>query len=228
MCGRYSITTPLDSVRTLFDVTSGLNFQPRYNVAPTQDAPVVRLNREGGRALDMLRWGLVPAWAKDLAIGNKAINARGETVAEKPMFRAAFKDRRCLVVADGFYEWRKMEGGKQPYRITLADGGPFAFAGLWEHWRDRDDPDAQPVETFTIVTTTASDAIAHIHPRMPVMLDPADHDQWLHGDRDAAAALIGPFPDEALTAYEVDTVVNNVRNDTPACIAPHQRQATLL
>jgi len=156
MCGRYTQLMSWSEMIELYritDTTHRLNLPPRYNIAPTQDAPVVRAIGDG-RRLDMLRWGLVPAWAKDIDIGTRMINARAETVAEKPSFKAAFRRRRCLVPADGFYEWQKMPAGKQPYRITLKGGEPFAFAGLWERWERA--PDGKPVETFTIITTEAN------------------------------------------------------------------------
>lgn len=221
MCGRYSITSPIEAIQRIFDVPERPNLAPRYNVAPTQDAPVVRLEEDGARHLTELRWGLVPFWAEDPSIASRMINARGESVAEKPAFRAAFRQRRCLVVADGFYEWRKpvrKGGAKQPYRITLADGGPFAFAGLWERWIDPSE--RRPVDTFTIVTTDANERLKPIHPRMPVILDSSDFDTWLdpaHNPGDALA-LLKSFPEDRLDVYPVSTRVNNVANDDPEVI----------
>jgi putative SOS response-associated peptidase YedK len=168
----------------------------------------------------MLRWGLVPPWAEDQKIGNRLINARAETAAGKPSFRAAFKRRRCLVPADGFYEWQKVGRAKQPYYIRLKDGAPFAFAGLWEHWQGAD---GEIIESCTLLTTEANDLMRPIHERMPVMLKPEDFGRWL--DRDAPAgkalaALLCPYPAEAMTAYPVSAHVNNPRNDGPACVAP--------
>jgi putative SOS response-associated peptidase YedK len=190
-------------------------WKPRYNAAPTQRMPVVRIV-DDKRELALLRWGLIPSWAKDPKIGNSLINARGETVAEKPAFRSAFKARRCLVLVDGFYEWRKLPGGgKQPYRITMADGSPFAFAGLWERW-DKGD---EPLETFTIITTTANELVVPIHDRMPVILDPADYDAWLESpDTAIPMALIQPYPARRMSAYPVSTRVNSPRNDDAAVI----------
>lgn len=216
------MTEPIDAVRRLFQVDTGANLAPRYNIAPSQEVPVVR-RRAGGdgaaRELAMLRWGLIPFWARDERIGYKLINARAETVAEKPSFRAAFRARRCLVVADGFYEWRKLpEGGKQPYRITPSGGGLMAFAGLWERW---DKGDA-PVESCTIVTTTAAPGIAHIHGRMPVILPVEAHQSWLvEGGTDLLLPYAGP-----LQADAVSTHVNRPANDDPACIAPLSGQST--
>ena len=197
------------------------NLGARYNVAPTQDVPIVRATGTGGRELARARWGLVPSWAKDIAIGARMINARAETVAEKPSFRAAFKSRRCLVPADGFYEWRNGPAGKQPYRITLADGEPFAFGGLWERWDKA--PDGRTVESCTIITTLANDLLRPIHARMPVILDPGDYDPWLEAGAmppAETARLLKPFPDHRMKAYPVATRVNNPRNDDPECLEP--------
>lgn len=173
MCGRYSITTPVEGMRRVFGFPERPNLEPRYNLAPTQSAPIVRLGEDGRRHLASLRWGLIPSWAKEAAIGSKLINARSETLAEKPSFRGPLKSRRCLVPADGFYEWLKTDAGKQPYRIALADGGVFAFAGLWDRWAL---PGQDAVESFTIITTAANELLSPIHDRMPVMLDPAAYD----------------------------------------------------
>jgi putative SOS response-associated peptidase YedK len=220
MCGRYSITTPVEAMRGLFGFAGpGLNLQPRYNAAPTQELPVVRRVAEGDdRELVLLRWGLVPPWAKDVKIAARLINARAETVAEKPSFRAAFRRRRCLVPADGFYEWKKAAGGgqKQPFRIRLPDGGPFAFAGLWERWQAEG---GEAVESFTIVTTKAAPSVRDIHLRMPVILPPAEYQHWLDpaADADDLGALLRPY-EAALDTYPVATTVNNVRNDSPDCL----------
>jgi putative SOS response-associated peptidase YedK len=222
MCGRYSITTPVEAMRGLFGFAGpGLNLQPRYNAAPTQELPVVRRVADGeARELVLLRWGLVPSWAKDIKIASRLINARAETVAEKPSFRSAFRRRRCLVPADGFYEWKKAAAGgqKQPFRIRLPDGGPFAFAGLWERWQPEG---GEAVESFTIVTTEAAPAIHDIHARMPVILPTADYRSWLDpaATSDDLGALLRPY-EAPLEADPVSTAVNNVRNDTPDCLEP--------
>ncbi len=219
MCGRYSITLPTEALRSLFDVDSMLNLQPRWNMAPTQDAPVVRLGSEGQRQLAMMRWGLVPSWAKEIEIGARMINARRETVAEKPPFRAAFRSRRCLIPADRFYEWRTEAGHKQPYRVVRKDRAPFAFAGLWEIWEGRGE--GSPLETFTILTTGANEAIAHIHHRMPVMLfDRAAFATWLEGDGETAGRLTEAVDPAVIEAYPVDRRVGNVRNDAAGLIEP--------
>ena len=191
MCGRFNLTTPTDSLRALFGFDEMPNLPPRYNIAPTQDVAVVRLaGAERRPAFALLRWGLIPAWAKDVSIGSRMINARAETVAEKPAFRNAFRRRRCLIPADGFYEWEKRpDGAKQPWRITLESGAPFAFAGLWEHWSGADGSEA---ESCTIVTTAAADSIARIHERMPVILDRADFPAWLSGTPEEAQTLLQP------------------------------------
>ena len=221
MCGRYSITTPSEALRRIFGFAEQPNLQARYNVAPTQEVPAVRLGADGERHFSLLRWGLVPFWAKDLAIGSRMINARAETLAEKPAFRKAFARRRCLILADGFYEWRKLEGGgKQPYRITLPDGAPFAFAGLWESWRNP--ADGAEVETCTIATTDARGPIAEIHHRMPVILAPESYDAWLGPSEDTAAlsALLSEGPGAELAAHPISTRVNKVTNDDPGIIEP--------
>ncbi len=221
MCGRYSITTPSEALRRIFGFVEQPNLQARYNVAPTQQVPAVRLGDDGERHLSLLRWGLVPFWAKDLAIGSRMINARAETLAEKPAFRKAFAKHRCLILADGFYEWRKLEGGgKQPYRITLPDGAPFAFAGLWESWRNP--ADGETVETCTIATTDARGPIAEIHHRMPVILAPESYDTWLTvaEDTEAAAKAMAGGPGAELVAHPISTRVNKVTNDDPGIIEP--------
>jgi putative SOS response-associated peptidase YedK len=220
MCGRYTLTSPLEGVRQLFDFIERPNLIPRANIAPTHQVPVVRLGGDGKRHLDPLRWGLVPSWAKEASIGARLINARGETVASKPSFRRAFVERRCLVPADGFYEWKTEEGAKQPYRITLADGGPFAFAGLWERWRDPEAGD--DLETFTIITTEATPDLAAIHSRMPVILDPGDFAPWLDPATapEALQALLKPYEEAPMVAYRVSRAVNKVANQDLTLIEP--------
>jgi putative SOS response-associated peptidase YedK len=221
VCGRYSLTTAPEALRRLFDFDTTPNLQPRYNIAPTQSAPVVRTAANGGRELAMLRWGLIPSWAKEASIGSKMINARSETVAEKPSFRSAFRHRRCLVPADGFYEWRREGEIKQPYRIGMKGGAAFAFAGLWESWDGTDDDAA--VETFTILTTEANRRLGPIHARMPVILAPDAYDAWLDaesGSRDDALGLLRPFAEAPMAFYRVSTRVNSPRNDDPDCLTP--------
>jgi len=216
MCGRYSITSNFEAVRRLFALPGPAPnwWQPRYNLAPTEEGPVVRL-RAGRRELAALHWGLIPAWAKDEKIGYQTINAKAESVAGKPAFRAAFAARRCLVVTDGFYEWQKLGAGKQPWRIVMADRGPFGLAGLWESWG----PPEKRLETFTIVTTDANALCAPIHDRMPVIVDPADFAAWLEA-RPGSEALLRPFPAERMAAYRVGAAVGAVRNQGPELIEP--------
>ena len=220
MCGRYSITTPVEGLRQLFLFEEMPNLAPRYNVAPTQEVPVVRRESvgEGGRHLRMLRWGLIPSWAKDRKIAYKTINARAETVAEKPSFRSAFRKRRCLILADGFYEWRKEGESKQPYRIVLADRGPFAMAGLWESWRDPEDKSL--VESCTIIVTEANAYLSRLHHRMPVILAPDDHEAWLDPGAGASdlQSLLRPFEAAPMAAYPVSRHVNKPANDDAECI----------
>ncbi len=220
MCGRYTLTTPLQGVQQVFDFPERMNLAPRTNIAPTQEVPAVRLGPDGGRHLVLLRWGLIPAWAKDRSIASRLINARSETVAEKPSFRGAFAKRRCLVPADGYYEWQTTKAGKQPFRITRADGGVFAMAGLWEAWRDPESGAA--VETCCLLTTQANAALAAIHHRMPVILDQAQFDPWLDPRSDGAGllALLGPARPELLTFYAVSRRVNRVANQEPGLIDP--------
>ena len=217
MCGRFLLYSPVDLLQRAFGFSELPNLQPRYNVAPTQAVPIIRRKEGGGRELTMVRWGLVPFWAKDLKIGSQLINARAETVTSKPAFRAAFAKRRCLVPADGFYEWQKREGSKlkQPMLIRRRDGAPFAFAGLWESWRG---PDGE-VQTCTIVTTEANAVLSPIHNRMPVVLEPGAYDRWLDPEQPSAELLL-PCPDEWLEAFPVSTQVNNVRNDAAELIEP--------
>lgn len=220
MCGRFTQTASPEAIAKQFQVESPPLFKPRYNIAPSQQIATIRLNPDvAKRECVMLRWGLIPSWAKDTKIGNQCINAKSETVAEKPAFRSAFKKRRCLVIADGFYEWQRIGERKQPMWISRQDHQPFAFAGLWEHWQL---PDGEPIESCTILTTSPNDLMAPIHNRMPVILAPSSYDQWfdLSAQMDALNALLRPAPSEALQAYPVSTLVNNPRHDAPACLEP--------
>lgn len=233
MCGRFTITDPQEGLRALFGANDPPAYKPRYNVAPTQSVPVVRLNENGARGIAMLRWGLIPSWAKEAKIGAQMINARADTVAEKPAFRAAFKTRRCAVLADGFYEWKAEGKVKQPWRILLGDPArprPFVFAGLWERWRDpAAAADAPAIESFTIITTDAAPAIEQIHHRMPVMLTKRDDiEAWLDPAKTPpaeAAKLLQPYSGADLTAVAVTTKVNNARFDGPECLEPADKIA---
>ncbi len=221
MCGHYSLTATPEAMRRLFHFAGPLpNLPPRYNVAPMQQVPIVRAlpGDRHDRELAMVRWGLIPFWAKDATIGYKLINARAETIARKPFFREAFKrGRRCLIPADGFYERRKTGTAEQAWRITLADGRPFAFAGLWERWEKA--PDAEPVESCAIITTAANGMVATFDDRMPVILLPDGYPTWLGEDaaRDVAE-LLRPYPSEEMRAYRVSAAVNSAKNDGPECV----------
>lgn len=217
MCGRYNLRATPAEIQQFFDVLRmpEETIRPRYNIAPTQQVPIVRL-AEDGRECAFARWGLIPSWSKDVKIGYRLINARAETVAEKPSFRAAFKRRRCLVPASGYYEWKKLDGkNKQPFHIRLPNDELMAFAGLWERWEKGD----EPVESFTIVTTSAAPELADLHDRMPVVLPPEVYAVWLDPDVDPATEqeLLVPF-EGGIESYAVNPVVGNVKNDVPKCI----------
>lgn len=227
MCGRYTLTDPGAELLRHFQLTSlPPDYRPRYNIAPTQPVTAV-IADESGRRAGYLRWGLIPSWAKDPAIGNRMINARGETVAEKPSFRTALRRRRCLIPVDGFYEWQGRNGRKQPVRFVAADGGVFAFAGLWESWRPPDpkggSTDGEVIYTCTIITTDANEFVRPVHHRMPVIVPPEDYDLWLDReiqDPEAVLPLLKGAPEDALEMYDVSTFVNSARNEAPECIAP--------
>ena len=222
MCGRFTLRTPAAELAEIFEVAARPNLAARYNIAPGQDILVTRAagGEGGGREFAMLRWGLVPHWAKDPAIGNRMINARAETVAEKPSFRDPFHRRRCLVPADGFYEWRKTpDGAKQPYHIRLSDDAPFAIAGLWDSWCA---PDGESLETCSLITTEANRTLAPIHHRMPVILPRDAYHSWLDGQStpDALGALLRPYPPDDLAACAVSRRVNTAGHDDAACLEP--------
>lgn len=221
MCGRYTLSTPTDLLSDLYELETEVEAEPRFNIAPTQEAPVVRMSADTrARRLDLLRWGLVPFWAKDPSIGNRMINARSETVAEKPAYRVSLRKRRCLVLADGFYEWQATGGPKQPFFFHRQDGDPFAMAGLWDRWEKGE---AGPLETFTILTTSPNEVVAPIHKRMPVILQPEDYDRWLDPsleDLDSLLPLLEPASDTLLEAVAVSTYVNNPAHEGPDCIEP--------
>jgi putative SOS response-associated peptidase YedK len=214
MCGRYTLHADTEKIirRFLLD-RPDIPLFPRYNIAPTQLVAVVR-GESGKRELVSMKWGLVPSWADDPSIGNRMINARAETLGEKPAFRGAFKHRRCLVLADGFYEWRRDKGGKTPMFIRRKDGDPFAFAGLWERWTSKET--GEQLQTCTIITTAANELIAPIHVRMPVILRAEDEDRWLAGDD--PATLLKPYPAEGMEASAVSRKVNTPAVDEPGCI----------
>lgn len=221
MCGRYTLSSPTDLLADLLELDSVPDLAPRYNIAPTQEAAVVRVTGEtGARTLDLLRWGLIPFWSKDPGIGNRMINARAETVGEKPAYRTSFKRKRCLVPADGFYEWQATGGPKQPFYFRFEGGGPFAMAGLWDRWEKGE---GDPIETFTILTTEPNEVVAPVHRRMPVILDRETMAIWLDPaieDAERLTPLLGPFPAAGMEGFPVSTFVNSPGNDTPRCIEP--------
>lgn len=217
MCGRYTLITDITRIAESFGVAPTLETQPRYNIAPTQD--IVTILNNGGAHLSLLRWGLIPAWAKDESIGSRMINARAETLAEKPSFRNLLRSRRCLVVADGFYEWQTEGKSKTPMYITLQDGQPFAFAGLWDLWKS---PEGYAVQSCTIVTTEPNELMAPIHNRMPAILRPKAYEDWLNPqlrDDNVLTHLLKPYPAELMKARAVSKLVNNPRNDVAEILA---------
>jgi len=227
MCGRFCLITPPPFLAEYFGLEGEIpEFAPRYNIAPTQNVAAVRAPAEGeGRRLALLHWGLNPFWAREPDFGGRLINARAETAHEKPAFREAFMSRRCLIPADGFYEWKKEGKAKRPFLVRLREQGVMAFAGLWERWEGGDD---RVVESCTILTTQPNDLLAGIHNRMPVILDPKDFDFWLDPSEhrpDRLSSLLGPFPPEAMEAFPVGTFVGNPANEGPRC---HEREARRL
>ncbi|MBN1889879.1 MAG: SOS response-associated peptidase [Thermoflexales bacterium] len=218
MCGRFSLKTDLAELMEAFPgFVFPAELPPRYNIAPSQLVAVVANN--GQNKVEFLRWGLIPAWAKEPSIGNRMINARAETLAEKPAFRAAYRRRRCLVLADGFYEWRAEPGrkGKTPLYIRLASGRPFAFGGLWEHWQSGE----ESVLSCTIITTRPNALLEPIHDRMPLILKPGDYAHWLAEAEPANLSdLLQPYPASEMVAYPVSKLVNDPKNDLPDCVAP--------
>jgi putative SOS response-associated peptidase YedK len=219
MCGRFALFASGDEVAKRFQLAETPLFELRYNIAPTQSIAAIR-STPAGRQLSFLRWGLIPSWASDPAIGNRLINARSETVADKPSFRSAFKQRRCLIPASGFYEWQKTSArSKQPYCIRPRDGGLFALAGLWERWHD---PQGEAVQTCTILTTEANELMRTLHDRMPVILDPSADALWLdpRSSADVLRSLFVPFASERMEAYAVNPYVSNAKHEGPRCLEP--------
>jgi putative SOS response-associated peptidase YedK len=228
MCGRFTLTTPVERLADQFEISGEPpDLNPSYNVAPTQKIAAVAENSEGERKLGRLQWGLVPRWSKDPDIGGKMINARAETVAEKNSFKSAFKKRRCLILADGFYEWARNETGsgpKQPYYIRMETGTPYAFAGLWETWEGEDGRGGtKKIHSTTIITTDANELMSGIHHRMPVILPPESYATWLDTsiqETEELMPLLAPYPSDQMEAYPVSTFVNKPANDDPECVEP--------
>jgi putative SOS response-associated peptidase YedK len=223
MCGRYVRRSDKQKIAEYFAVhgPSLPDFAPSWNVAPQTFQPVVRLNRDTGeRELVLMRWGLIPFWAKDASIGLRTINAKAETITTAPAFREAIKCRRCLVPADAFYEWQKLDAkNKQPFAIAMKDGQPYALAGLWEKWKDR--KAGTELLTFTVITTDPNAVVEPLHDRMPVIIPERDYDRWLRAEPDRPPIdLLRPFDEEKMTAWKVDKSVGNVKNDSPELIRP--------
>lgn len=222
MCGRYTLTVEPSSLQQAFDLDNlpPAGLDARYNIAPSQPVPVI--TNQDPKTLTFFKWGLIPSWSKDPSVGNKMINARAETAAEKPSFRTAFKRRRCLIPADGFFEWSKQGKEKIPMYIHLEDHQVFAFAGLWETWRS---PDGSEIDTCTILTTEPNDLIKPLHHRMAVILEPEDYGTWLDPDEvpsEVLMSLMKAYPQEKMRLYEVSTLVNSYANDMPAVIEPYK------
>ena len=226
MCGRYCMTSAPEAIRALFRYPEQPNFPARYNIAPTQPVPIVRM-ADGERQFALVRWGLIPAWVKDPAGFSLLINARGESVNDKPAFKNAMKRRRCLFPADGFYEWKPHGNAKRPYFARSTAGGPIAFAGLWETWIG---PNGEEMETAAIVTTAANAEMAAMHHRASVIVAPEQFEFWLdcrNVDKKTAAALIAPAPDGSMQVYEISPVVNRVANDGPVLHEPYSADAAV-
>ena len=215
MCGRYALHSTPEVIALQFGLHSTPSWPPRYNIAPTQLAPIVRIAAGGGREMAIARWGLIPSWAKDMAMGAKMNNARAETVAEKPAFRAAFRRRRCLIPVDGWYEWRQEGGRKQPYFIYPQNRGVCGLAGLWEEWIS---PDGSPIESYAVVTTDADTTTGKIHDRMPVVIAPAQHSLWLEGEPRQASSLLRALEPGKLIFHKVDRRMSAARVDDAKCV----------
>lgn len=225
MCGRFTLAVPVEQLELAFPWSNfPQNIPPRYNIAPSQPVAVIPNNNKS--QVDFFQWGLVPFWAKDASIGYRMINARAESLAEKPAFRTAYRRRRCLVLANGFFEWKTIPGqrAKAPYFIQLTSGDPFGMAGLWEVWNS---PDGSVLPSCTIITTTPNQLVGQIHDRMPVILPPGAYDRWLDPGEKAPfelQSLLKPLPEEEMRAFPVSTLVNSPQNDSPECILPIEQQ----
>jgi putative SOS response-associated peptidase YedK len=219
MCGRFRLSKTDKAVMKQFGVEINPDYSPRYNISPSQSVLTIRQDpAKPVRLVSKMRWGLVPFWAKDVQIGYKMINARSETVLEKPAYRDSFKKRRCLIPADGFYEWKEIGKDKQPYNFGMADDSAFAFAGIWDAWKMQD---GTCMESFSILTTTPNDLVQDVHDRMPVILDADDYDQWLDPgvkDPTTLTELLKAFPAKKMRSYPLSQLVNSPKNDKPECI----------
>ena len=219
MCGRFVLDENPEVIQKAFDLDNIPTIESRFNIAPTQ--PVAVITNQDPKSLDYHKWGLIPSWSKDPKIGGKMFNARSETAHEKPSFRAAFKRRRCLIPATGFYEWTSRDGGKVPMYIHMKNGEPFAFAGLWEIWNS---PEGDEIRSCTILTGEPNELIKPLHHRMAIILAPSDYEMWLTTDEvavDEVKSVLNPYPSEAMTYYEVPKTVNSVANEGPHLIEPH-------
>lgn len=220
MCGRYALKTSVPDIARILNAENLADFSPSYNIAPTQTAPVCRTTQHGDRELVSMRWGLVPHWARSVDDRYRMINARADTVATKPAFRSSFRRRRCLVPADGYYEWKRSGKRKQPYFIHMRDESPFFLAGLWDRW---DKGEEGPLESFTIVTTEANEISAKVHDRMPVIVGDENRHTWLDpsvGAVEILESLLRPYPSEDISLHPVSTYVNAPMNDGPTCVEP--------
>lgn len=221
MCGRFTLQHSGEMLAQIFGVKVSQDIKPRYNIAPTQHVPVVRTSPEDNMLhIDLLKWGLIPSWAKDTSIGSHMINARSETVDQKPSFKYSLKHRRCIAPANGFYEWQEVDGKKHPLYIKLKDSSLMMFAGIWDHWKN---PEGEVIESFSILTTSSNDLIKPLHDRMPVILDSQYKDTWLDiqvSDPEQFKPFFKPYPSDQMEMYQVGDIVNSPRNDAPECIQP--------
>lgn len=219
MCGRFTLQYSAEMLAQIFGAKVSQDITPRYNIAPTQQSPVVRISPTDNQLhIDYLKWGLIPSWAKDPTIGSKMINARSETVDEKPSFKSALKHRRCIIPASGFYEWQEVDGKKHPLYIKLKDDSLMMFAGIWDHWKS---PEGEVIESFSMLTTISNELIKPLHERMPVILVPGNKDIWLDSlisDPEQLRLFFTPYPSDMMDMYPVSDLVNSPRNDKPECI----------
>lgn len=220
MCGRFDLHIPRELLEKIFGTPLLHNIQPHYNIVPSQQVTVIRTSPDGIRSIDSMRWGLIPSWAKDPSIGSRMVNARSETVDVKPAFRNPLKHRRCIIPANGFYEWEEVNGKKKPLYVKMKDDTPMLLAGLWDHWKT---PEGNIIESCTILTTPSNELIKPLHDRMPLVLEVASSDLWLDPkvtDPERLKPLFLPYPSDKMDMYPVSEIVNSPKNDTPECIVP--------